>query len=853
MDYLDGQWWPLGNGSDPGHEPAVPGLKDRLPSNMSAFFLSLAINGFLGLTFFCSYVFLRRLFPKDESLVNNAQKRVKTLLWEAYTATDQRIMRTLGLDAVLFTHTTRSALWTMIVTAVISIVVLVPVHYYAGGHQLGLSAFSIVNIPRKENDKLWVHVFLCYLLTGAWLVELLQDYGWFVALRQRFLALPIASNVCCMIRDVPRSMRDESNQTLLRYFQEVYGEEKVLDVVFVRDTRNMNEILTELNRLLKQKQDIILESEVLGRRPYTWVWGWEASQAVPLAGCIPWPPCRKADKESVLNLRLQRLDRALREAEEDLDEAVPTNICFVIFADTQVTNVALQSLIMPSPFGLDIERAPEPNDIIWSRLVRGEGPLKRRTRMLVTSFLVILLVLFYTIPVGFISSLTTVTTLEYYMPWLKKILEQYPRIRDIMSGFLPTIGLRLFLALLPAIGEGFAFLRFLVTRTQVEDFTYAMVYIFTIFNVIIVFSFSGAILTELQHIIEKPKHALDILGETLPYQSTFFIMYVLLLAITTIPLRLLQIGHLFMCFWEWFTKKMDCVFNNYSHRRSSIIGEDSEEYVSGHPYAREERQTIDTVCESQIGELFAEHSLVMTICYVYAILSPLLVPFVCIYLAIALHFGKFMSLFQWQAVYITNGNSYPAIFDRRIGGIVLGQMTLAGVLFLKRNAMAALAVLPLIIMTLVFQNRVSGRYRGLANYLALQRNQRRNTLLQLPITSALTEDGVEEESGEQTPLLSGNHMGTNHGTNYRRPTRESGGAPMEQLPPWMRFRRQYREGSRTVGRGSDSYTDEETLQARSTDESAVEGVTEDLESLNLPRNVEINSVSEFWFRYAGGE
>lgn len=97
------------------------------------------------------------------------------------------------------------------------------------------------------------------------------------------------------------------------------------------------------------------------------------------------------------------------------------------------------------------DAAPQPTDLLWDSLKIGFWNHILRT-VLVTIFL-ILLVLFWAIPVFFISSianLATITNIEGFS-WLEPILNINSIGTGFIEGFFPSLVLIIFMALLVPI------------------------------------------------------------------------------------------------------------------------------------------------------------------------------------------------------------------------------------------------------------------------------------------------------------------------------------------------------------------------------------------------------------------
>lgn len=140
---------------------------------------------------------------------------------------------------------------------------------------------------------------------------------------------------------------------------------------------------------------------------------------------------------------------------------------FVTFSSTMDALVALQLPLSECPHAFDVKPAPEPRDLIWDNLYHSRT--SRLVRHIVSVGMVTLLFLVWTIPVGFVASLTTLPKLTKALPWLAPILDWHPSARVFLEGVLSTLSLTMFILVLPYILEAIA--KFQVRNHMIERYT----------------------------------------------------------------------------------------------------------------------------------------------------------------------------------------------------------------------------------------------------------------------------------------------------------------------------------------------------------------------------------------------
>lgn len=115
----------------------------------------------------------------------------------------------------------------------------------------------------------------------------------------------------------------------------------------------------------------------------------------------------------------------------------PRNAGFVTFTKLSTKQAALQMIHHPKPFCMDVSDAPDPDDIFFKNV----GKTNRQLQMgkLISFSLTILLCLFWTIPVSFIASLTSVDALAEQIPFLADWIEKVPWLGEALAMLAPLL------------------------------------------------------------------------------------------------------------------------------------------------------------------------------------------------------------------------------------------------------------------------------------------------------------------------------------------------------------------------------------------------------------------------------
>jgi hypothetical protein len=107
-----------------------------------------------------------------------------------------------------------------------------------------------------------------------------------------------------------------------------------------------------------------------------------------------------------------------------VEDGVPYSSGFVTFTNLQAANSAQQMIHYEQPFTMEVTEAPAPDDVFWHNVALEHKQLQ--VGKLISITLTVLLCLFWTIPMSFISSLSSVQGLTEAVPWIGDLLEMAP-------------------------------------------------------------------------------------------------------------------------------------------------------------------------------------------------------------------------------------------------------------------------------------------------------------------------------------------------------------------------------------------------------------------------------------------
>ncbi|KAI8000404.1 CSC1-like protein ERD4 [Camellia lanceoleosa] len=315
-----------------------------------------------------------------------------------------------------------------------------------------------------------------------------------------------AEKFAILVRDIPHPPEGQTRKEQVdSYLRTIYPDTFYRSVV-VTDNKEVNKIWEELEgykKKLAHAEAIYAESKKNGKPE----------------GIQP------TNKTNCLGLTGKKVD-SIEYYNEKINELIPK-----LEAEQKVTlrekqqGSALLSLHAQMVDKWTVMDAPEPRQLIWTNLHKTF--YKRQIRQYVIYVFVALTIIFYMIPIAFISALTTLANLEKLLPFLKPVVSMVT-IKTVLEAYLPQLALIIFLAILPN------FLLFLSKAEGIPSVSHAeraasgKYFYSTVFNVFIGVTIGGTLFQSLKSIEKDPNSAFTLLATSLPANATFFLTYVAL-------------------------------------------------------------------------------------------------------------------------------------------------------------------------------------------------------------------------------------------------------------------------------------------------------------------------------------
>jgi len=374
-----------------------------------------------------------------------------------------------------------------------------------------------------------------------------------------------------------------------------------------------------------------------------------------------------------------------------------TDKAFIEMKTFTASTIAIQSMHSSKPGAMEVYMSPEPRDVLWENVYITKGA--KRTRGLIGETLIISLIAFYVVPVALVSLLVSESALISFSPRLAQ-LDQASAFFSSGLAMVQPICLTVIQQLLPPLFIQISKAEGLISFSEVQMKAFSRYFMFQVLNVFLVTAVAGSIFDTLAIILVNPEAAFEMLGNSLPRMSSFFITFVTV-----------------KCF---FGLGVELV------RTLSIVQNGLRYLLFPNSTVREKRQVriglraIDDPGWFPFHKVLAQDMLVVVISVVFAVVAPIVLLPCALFCLFSRIMWTHHHLYVFESVFESGGQFWPKIFRRFVFGLIIAQMTITGQFILKEARHEAYATMILMILTYSFLRSTRARYDGPSSTLPLE-------------------------------------------------------------------------------------------------------------------------------------
>ncbi|XP_024988355.1 calcium permeable stress-gated cation channel 1-like [Cynara cardunculus var. scolymus] len=682
--------------------------------------LAAAINVITALIFLIAFAFLRLqpfndrvYFPKwylkglrtspatsgafVSKFINlDYRSYMKFLNWmpDALKMPEAELIDHAGLDSAVYLRIYLLGLKIFIPILFLTWAILVPVNWTNKTLELSkanysdIDKLSISNIPLGSH-RFYTHVIMAYAVTFWTCFSLKKEYETIANMRLHFLQSEKRrpDQFTVLVKNVPPDA-DESVSEAVEHFFLVNHPDNYLTHQVVLNANKLADLVEEK----KTKQNWLdyyqnKYSRNQSKRPmmkmgFLGLWG---------------------EKVDAIQHHISEIEKLSNEIAEERKNVVnnPKAImpaAFVSFKTRWGAAVCAQTQQARNPTLWLTEWAPEPRDVFWQNLAIPYVSLTIRKLLMAVAFF--FLTFFFIIPIAFVQSLANIEGIEKAAPFLKPIIE-INTIKSFIQGFLPGIALKIFLILLPTILMTMSKFEGFLSISRLERRSASRYYLFNFVNVFLGSVIAGTVLEQLQTFLKQSVNKIpETIGVAIPMKATFFITYVMVDGWTGTAGEILRLKPLIIYHLKnFFLVKTE-------KDREEAMDPGSIGFNTGEPQIQ----------------------LYFLIGLIYAVVTPLLTPFILVFFALAYVVYRHQIINVYNQEYESSAAFWPDVHGRIIAALMISQLLLMGLLSTKEAATSTPFLLALPILTIGFHMYCKGRYEPAFIRYPLQEAMMKDTL-----------------------------------------------------------------------------------------------------------------------------
>jgi hypothetical protein len=601
----------------------------------------------------------------------------KFLSWipAALKMPEEELIEHAGLDSVVYLRIYRTGLKIFVPITILAFAILVPVNWTNDALeglkvvQSDIDKLSLSNVP-YGSKRFIAHVVMAYAFTFWTCYVLLKEYEIVTTMRLCFLASEKRrpDQFTVLVRNIPPDP-DESVSELVEHFFLVNHPDHYLKHQVVYNANKLADLVEKKKKMRNWLDYYLLKFERKSKRPTT---------------KTGWLGCFGSDVDAIDYYKSEIEKIGKEEAEErkkvmkDPKSIMPA--AFVSFRSRWGAAVCAQTQQTSNPTTWLTEWAPEPRDVYWNNLSIPFVSLTVRRLIIAVAFF--FLIFFYVVPIAFVQALANIEGIEKALPFLEPLIER-PTVKSFIQGFLPGIVLKIFLIVLPTILMYMSQFEGLISQSSLERRTASKYFIFLFFNVFLGSILTGSALEQLKTYLHQSANEIPrTFGVAVPMKATFFITYVMVDGWSGVALEITRI-RAFVIFHlkNWFLVKTE--------------------------KDREEAMDPGSICfywsEPRIQLYFL-------LGLVYAPVTPLLLPFILVFFALAYVVYRHQIINVYNQRYESGAQFWPQVHLRIIVALIVSQLLLLGLLSTKGLEEATPALLVLPVLTIWFHKYCKNRF-----------------------------------------------------------------------------------------------------------------------------------------------
>ena len=594
-----------------------------------------------------------------------------------------------------------------------------------GASQLDIISFSNVN----DNKRLYAHAVVAWLFLGFVMVWTARERLFLVGARQAYLlsknnASRLSSRVVLFLNVPDEALEDDNMHEIFgKDAEKTWPAADLSDLEDLVDERNNKTTSLEAAEVklshkatkkshkrngkdkatgpssLENGDASVVEDEERPKHKLTPVIGEKVDAIEHLRKTIP-------------DLASQVID--LRKEKPKPSEHSSSAI-FVLYKDQRAAQEAYRQISFHPNLPTKLRFiGVQPKEVIWKNITLSLQ--NRLSKASLATVFIIALIIFWSIPVGIVGTLSNINYLTDKVKFLGFINNLPPWILGLITGLLPPYLLSTLVSYVPKFMRNIAKLSGEPTLPEAELKTQAWYFIFQVIQVFLVTTFSSGAAAVATSIARDPVQVPNLLAENLPKASNFYLSYFILQGIAGAPDKVLNYSDLFE--YLFYCKYIDNTPREKYKRFTNM---------KGIPWATQYPKFVNF----------------LVIAVAYSCIAPLVLGFATVGLYIFYLAFRYNMLYVYQVKLDSKGDCYARALQHVMTGVYMSELCLIG-LFTARGAPGPSIMLSiLLLLTIIYHTILDRLLSPLELYLPTDPS---DTAEEEPLLAA--EEGAREEPSD---------------------------------------------------------------------------------------------------------
>ncbi|KAI0466519.1 hypothetical protein F4859DRAFT_297544 [Xylaria cf. heliscus] len=657
-------------------------------------------------------------------------------LWTLRKLPDKFLLYHESLDSYLYLRFLRTIIFICVAGCVLTWPVLMPVNATGGGSSTQLDRITISNVVKTNH--LYAHAVMAWVFLGFVMFTITRERLWLIGLRQAWtLSTPNAKRLSSRTVLFLSAPKDALKPGNMSHF---FGD-GAIRIWPITKPDALQTLVSERNALVEKLEsaEAVLIHKANSRKARMTIDGSDTyrfsysdlpdlvkrlirlrskPKVFPFGSLLDFRYSKKEDTIQSLRDQIKEKLELIEEARRSFGVGEPHGAAavFVEFKTQAEAQRASQQVASSNPLALMPRyTGAKPNEIIWDNLTI--PPVRRVSEEGFATTVVILSIVFWSIPSGLVGTLSNISYLAENFEWLSFLNELPDPVIGLLSGLLPPLLTSLLSKDVPLIFRklfgAFGGATNTVNELKVQKWFYVF-QVTQVFLVTAVFSGAATVASQLAEHLQDPTSIPTLLARQLPKSSNYYITYFIIQGITSAADNILNytdlLNHLFFEYLVDETPRQK--FNRYINMKGIAW-----------------------------GKVFPKFTNFAIIAIAYSCIAPLVLGFAAAGLLLYYFSYRYNLFFVIQPKIDTKGQAYTLALQHLLTGVYIAELALIGFFGLRKATGPSIITAVLFIVTVVY-NVLMNKYMS-------------------PLEKFLPADLVasEERHDETTPLLSGAEEG----------------------------------------------------------------------------------------------